>query len=144
MLTQSQTRFTVQTTGQGFTNISAQLNGWLADIGAGEGQITVFLRHTSASLTIQENADPDVLRDLTDALQGLAPQSARYRHDSEGPDDMPAHIKTMLSATSLSIPVQDGAAVLGIWQGVFVIEHRTKPHSRQVVAHYIGELEGGR
>ncbi len=142
MLSQAQTRFTVQTRGQGFTNISPQLKSWLADIATGEGQLTVFLRHTSASLTIQENADPDVLSDLRQSLQGLAPESASYRHSCEGPDDMPAHIKTMLTATSLSIPVQDGAMVLGIWQGVFLIEHRAQPHSRQIVLHYIGEQAG--
>lgn len=142
MLLQRQTDFSVQTKEQGFTNISNQLTNWLADIGAGEGLLTVFIRHTSASLTIQENADPNVLADLGDSLRALALESARYRHDNEGPDDMPAHIKSMLTATSISIPVQDGAPVFGTWQSLFLIEHRSRPHMRQIVLHYFGELSG--
>jgi secondary thiamine-phosphate synthase enzyme len=100
----------------------------------------VFVRHTSASLTIQENADPDVLRDLMDALERAAPRSARYRHDTEGPDDMPAHIKGMLTAASLGVPVLRGQAQLGTWQAIYLIEHRDRPHRREVLLHYVGTL----
>jgi secondary thiamine-phosphate synthase enzyme len=101
--------------------------------------LTLFIRHTSASLTIQENADPDVLRDLLDALEGLAPRDVAYAHDVEGPDDMPAHITSMLTSTSLSVPVSAGRMVLGTWQALYLIEHRDAPHSREVVLHYVGE-----
>lgn len=118
--------------------ITAEAARWLGEIGAGEGLLTVFIRHTSASLTIQENADPDVQRDLVDALARLAPEEAPYRHRTEGPDDMPAHIKAMVSATTLSIPVAEGRMALGTWQGLFVIEHRARGRRRQVVLHYLG------
>jgi secondary thiamine-phosphate synthase enzyme len=101
---QAQHRLTFETRGRGFTDITRAVAGWLGSIGAGDGLVTLFLRHTSASLTIQENADPDVLRDLLDALDRLAPRDAGYRHDVEGPDDMPAHITSMLTSTSLSAP----------------------------------------
>ncbi len=127
-----------ETRGQGFVDITRRVADWLNETGAADGLVTVFLRHTSASLTIQENADPDVLRDLTDALEGLAPQSQHYRHNSEGPDDMPAHIKTMLSSTSLTIPVRSGQMYLGTWQGLYVVEHRSRPHRRTVALHYHG------
>ena len=142
MLIQRQHELTVKTRGPGFTNISNQLRRWLEDITATDGVVTAFVRHTSASLTIQENADPDVLADLTDALNRLAPQSHNYRHACEGPDDMPAHIKTMLSATSLAIPVQDGRAIFGTWQGLYLIEHRARAHKRDIFFHYIGEQAG--
>jgi secondary thiamine-phosphate synthase enzyme len=138
MLEQAHHRLTVETKRPGFTDVTAALAVWLASIGAGDGLLTVFIRHTSASLTIQENADPDVLRDLTDALERAAPRHARYRHGSEGPDDMPAHIKAMLSSTTLGIPVVAGKAVLGTWQAVYLIEHRDAPHSREIVLHYVG------
>jgi secondary thiamine-phosphate synthase enzyme len=102
----------------------------------------VFIRHTSASLTVQENADPDVLHDLERALDRLAPEHGPYRHRSEGPDDMPAHIKTMLTATSLAVPVCDGRLLLGTWQGLYVAEHRARPHRRDLVLHYIGTRRG--
>ena len=102
--------------------------------------MTVFIRHTSASLTIQENADPTVLRDLTSALARLAPENAGWVHDTEGPDDMPAHIKTMLSAVSLQVPVQDGRMLLGTWQAIYLIEHRARPHRREVVLQFIGAV----
>ncbi len=98
----------------------------------------VFLRHTSASLTIQENADPDVQTDLAAALDRLAPESAPWVHDVEGPDDMPAHVKTMLTGVSLDIPVDAGKPALGTWQGIYLIEHRRRPHSREVVLQFIG------
>jgi secondary thiamine-phosphate synthase enzyme len=116
---------------------------WLAGSGAGDGLLTVFLRHTSASLTIQENADPDVLADLGDALAQLAPESSRYRHDIEGPDDMPSHIKSMLTSTSLAIPVIGSELGLGRWQAVYLIEHRVRPHRREALLHYFGTRAKG-
>ncbi len=138
MLQQAQTEFTVATRDPGFTDITEELAGWLRGVGGGEGMLTVFIRHTSASLTIQENADPAVQSDLLVALDGLAPRDADYEHSSEGPDDMPSHIKSMLSSTSLQIPVRDGRMLLGTWQGVYLIEHRDGARRRQIVAHYIG------
>jgi secondary thiamine-phosphate synthase enzyme len=137
-LTQANHSLTIKTDGQGFVEITPVLLDWLRSIGAGQGLLTVFIAHTSASLTIQENADPSVLRDLADSLARLAPKVANYRHTSEGPDDMPAHIKTMLTSVSLSIPVIDGRTALGTWQGVYVIEHRTRQHARKVELHFIG------
>jgi len=100
--------------------------------------VTLFIRHTSASLTIQENADPSVLRDLTTALDRLAPEDMEWTHDAEGPDDMPAHVKTMLTATSLQIPVLRSRLALGTWQAVYLVEHRRRPHRREVVMQFIG------
>lgn len=128
----------VDTNGPGFTEITGAVSGWLRDIGAVNGLLTLFIAHTSASLTIQENADPDVRHDLRNALERLAPEGAAYRHRSEGPDDMPAHIKTMLTSVSLSIPVIDGSSALGTWQGIYVIEHRARRHGRKVELHFIG------
>ena len=128
----------VQTTGKGFFEINRQLAHWLDEISAQDGLLTLFIRHTSASLVVQENADPTVQLDLADSLEGLAPQRSDYRHSSEGPDDMPSHIKSMLTQSNLAIPVNDGRLQLGTWQGVFVIEHRTRPHTRQVALHYLG------
>ena len=128
----------VATRGKGFTDITGEVARWLGAVEAGEGRFTCFIRHTSASLLIQENADPDVLRDLADALAGFAPEQAAYRHDSEGPDDMPAHIRTVLTGVSLSIPVLGGAMRLGIWQALYVAEHRSAPHTREVALHFIG------
>ena len=130
---------TVQTSGTGFTDLTAEVAKFVADAHAREGAVTLFIRHTSASLTIQENADPTVLIDLTTALNRLAPENAGWRHDTEGPDDMPAHIKTMLTATSLHIPVLQGGLALGTWQGIYLWEHRTHPHTRRVALHFIGE-----
>jgi secondary thiamine-phosphate synthase enzyme len=134
------TRLAVDTHGQGFTDLTVHMRLWLETIGAVEGLVTAFVRHTSASLVIQENADPDVRADLTDALDRLAPQSAGYRHTIEGPDDMPAHIKSMVTSTSIGIPVADGAPVLGTWQALYLVEHRDAPHRREVVLHFIGEM----
>jgi secondary thiamine-phosphate synthase enzyme len=129
---------TVQTSGAGFTDLTAEVAQFVADARAREGAVTLFIRHTSASLTIQENADPTVLVDLTTALNRLAPENAGWRHDTEGPDDMPAHIKTMLTATSLHVPVLRSALVLGTWQAVYLVEHRARPHRREVVLQFIG------
>jgi secondary thiamine-phosphate synthase enzyme len=133
----------VETRGPGLSDQTAAVRAWLGRIGAGDGVLTLFIRHTSASLLIQENADPDVHTDLLDALERLAPRDRAYVHDVEGPDDMPAHIKSALTATSLSIPVQAGRMLLGTWQGIYVVEHRDRPHRREVVLHYIGTLGGG-
>ena len=130
----------VHTTGKGFFEINVALQSWLDRIDADDGLLTLFMRHTSASLTVQENADPTVMTDLTNALDGLAPQRPDYHHSSEGPDDMPSHIKSMLTQTSLAIPVNKGQLALGTWQGLFVIEHRSQPHTRQIALHYLGAL----
>jgi secondary thiamine-phosphate synthase enzyme len=129
---------TVETRGIGFIDITRDVNAFLRECKATDGALTVFLRHTSASLTIQENADPDVQTDLLAALDRFAPQNAGYVHDTEGPDDMPAHIKAMLTDVSLTIPVRDGAAVLGTWQGIYLIEHRRAPHRREIVLQFLG------
>lgn len=142
MLKQAQHCMVIDTRGPGFTDLTAQVAGWLGDIGAGDGLLTLFIRHTSASLTIQENADPDVLRDLAEALERTAPRGARYHHDIEGPDDMPAHIKAMLTATSLAVPVAGGKALLGVWQAIYLVEHRDRPHRREIALHYLGTLRG--
>ena len=129
---------TVQTSGAGFTDLTAEIAKFVKDTGAREGAVTLFIRHTSASLTIQENADPAVLDDLTTALRRLAPENAGWVHDTEGPDDMPAHIKTMLTAVSLQIPVLKGELTLGTWQAIYLIEHRARPHRREIVLQFIG------
>ena len=131
-------RLTLQPRGQGFVDITAEVAGFVEEIGASEGAVTLFIRHTSASLTIQENADPSVLVDLTTALNRLAPENAGWVHDTEGPDDMPAHIKSMLTATSMQIPVLNGALALGTWQAIYLIEHRSRPHRREVVLQFTG------
>ena len=111
---------------------------FIATGGAGDGALLVYLRHTSASLAIQENADPDVQADLTAALDRLAPEDAPWIHDVEGPDDMPAHVKAMLNGVSLHVPVAGGKLALGTWQGIYLIEHRRRPHSREVIFQFIG------
>ena len=121
-----------------FVDITSRIRQWLVNQDAGDGLLTLFLRHTSASLTIQENADPDVVRDLSTALDRLAPADAGWRHTTEGPDDMPAHVKTMLTGVNLAIPVLGGALALGAWQGIYLVEHRARPHRREVVLHYLG------
>lgn len=128
----------VATVGRSMRDITAAITAWLTQIGAQDGLLTLFLRHTSASLTIQENADPDVQRDLLAALDRLAPEEAGYRHAGEGQDDMPAHIKTMLTSVSLSVPVFGGQMALGTWQGIFLIEHRVARASRKVALQFIG------
>jgi secondary thiamine-phosphate synthase enzyme len=128
----------VETGGRGFIDITGEVEKFLHEAGAREGAVSLFIRHTSASLTIQENADPSVLQDLTTALSRLAPENAGWVHDTEGPDDMPAHIKTMLTAISLQIPVLNGKMALGTWQGIYVAEHRARPHRREVVLQFMG------
>jgi secondary thiamine-phosphate synthase enzyme len=129
---------TVQTSGRGFVDLTAEIAEFLRDAHAIEGMVTLFIRHTSASLKIQENADPSVLADLTTALARLAPEDAGWSHDTEGPDDMPAHVKTMLTTTSLQIPVLKGRLMLGTWQAIYLIEHRRRPHRREIVLQFVG------
>ncbi|MCK1345262.1 secondary thiamine-phosphate synthase enzyme YjbQ [Bradyrhizobium sp. CW11] len=129
---------TVQTPGRGFTDLTAEAAKFVAEAGARDGALTLFVRHTSASLTIQENADPSVLVDLTTALSRLAPENAGWTHDAEGPDDMPAQVKTMLTQTSLHVPVLSGKLALGTWQAIYLIEHRARPHRREVVLQFLG------
>jgi len=128
----------IDTKGNGFIVITADAAGFIESIGAGEGVLLIYLRHTSASLTIQENADPDVQADLVAALDRLAPENADWIHDAEGPDDMPAHVKAMLTGVSLHVPVTGGKLALGSWQGIYLIEHRRRPHSREVIFQFIG------
>ena len=137
-LTQALHSLSVATSGPGLYDFTTKVRSWLSTIGADEGLLTLFIRHTSASLLIQENADPDVRTDLIDALDRLAPRDRDYVHRVEGPDDMPAHIKSALTATSLSVPVHSGDLLLGTWQGIYVVEHRDSPHHREVVLHYLG------
>jgi secondary thiamine-phosphate synthase enzyme len=131
---------TVQTSGAGFVDLTAEIAKFVHEAHAREGAVTLFIRHTSASLTIQENADPSVLDDLMTVLHRLAPENAGWTHDAEGPDDMPAHIKTMLTATSLHVPVLQGQIALGTWQAIYLIEHRARPHRREVVLQFIGSV----
>ena len=133
---------TFETHEAGFTNISRAISSWLDEHGASDGLLNVFIAHTSASLTIQENADPDVLSDLSDALERIAPRGHAYRHSSEGPDDMPSHIKSMVTSTNLSIPVEQGRMALGIWQGIYLIEHRDAPHQRKINLTFLGSARG--
>jgi secondary thiamine-phosphate synthase enzyme len=129
---------TVQTPGAGFVDLTREVAKFVNDTSAKEGAVTLFIRHTSASLTVQENADPSVLDDLMTALDRLAPEDAGWTHDTEGPDDMPAHVKTMLTAASLQIPVLNGKLALGTWQAIYLIEHRARPHRREIVLQFVG------
>src|SRR5271169_3982732 len=122
----------VQTSGRSFVDLTAEVANFVRDAGALEGAVMLFIRHTSASLTIQENADPSVQGDLLTALARLAPENAGWTHDTEGPDDMPAHVKTMLTSTSLQVPVLHGELALGTWQAIYLAEHRSRPHRREV------------
>lgn len=135
-----QTGFSIETRGQGLYEFTGQVERWLREAGAGDGLLTLFIRHTSASLLIQENADLDVQRDLQAYFSRLVPPSddpsmSYLRHTMEGPDDMPAHIKAAMMPVSLTIPVSGGRMVLGTWQGVYVFEHRDRPHLRKVAGH---------
>lgn len=137
-LRQSMARLVVPTRGRRFHHISQPVNSWLKNAGAGDGLVTLFLRHTSASLTIQENTDPDVQADIVDALDRLAPERPDYRHNMEGADDMPAHIKTVLTGVNLQVPVIAGEMDLGTWQALYLVEHRDGHHQRTITLHYLG------
>lgn len=140
MVKQAQEILRVATRGRGFVEITREVDDWLARGAFTRGLLTAFVRHTSASLLIQENADPDVLRDLEAFYARLAPDGdPRFVHAVEGPDDMSAHVRSALTQTSLAIPVDGGALLLGTWQGLLLWEHRESPHVREVVLHYVGE-----
>jgi len=127
------------TNGPGLYEITSPVVHWCQQQGMADGLLTLFIQHTSASLTIQENADPDVCRDLQDFFTRIAPHNGSYRHSAEGPDDMPAHIKTALTQVQLTIPLIQGRPALGTWQGIYIFEHRDRRHRRKVVAHLVGE-----
>ena len=129
----------LQTPGAGLHEITRQITAWVAEQGMSTGLLTVFCRHTSASLLIQENADPDVARDIEDYFASLAPESPAYRHQDEGPDDMPAHLRAALTQVQLSIPLIGGRLALGTWQGIYLFEHRRRAHRRDVALHLIGD-----
>jgi secondary thiamine-phosphate synthase enzyme len=130
----------VGTRGKGLYEITGQVVSWLRRFSIRKGLLTVFVRHTSASLVVQENADPDVVEDLNTFFSKIAPDDPKlYRHTIEGADDMPAHIRAALTATQLSIPIHEGDIALGTWQGIYLFEHRRAPHTRSVVLHLIGE-----
>lgn len=131
-------RLVVETHGQGFTELTSAVARFLAESGIWTGLATIFCRHTSASLLIGENADPDVQTDLLAALDGLAPRNGGYVHDAEGPDDMPAHIRAMLTGTTLVVPFVEGRLSLGTWQGLYLAEHRDRPHRREIVVNLTG------
>lgn len=133
-------RLTVETNGKGLVAITGPVLSWVADQRIGTGLLTLWCRHTSASLTVQENAAPAVREDILRYFEALVPEDpTRYVHDDEGPDDMPAHLRAMLTATNLTIPVADGRPVLGTWQGLYLFEHRRQPHRREIVLHLLGE-----
>ncbi len=137
---QKTTQLHVATRGKGLYDFTDDVARWLATSGIVTGLITLFIQHTSASLTVQENADPDVIADLNDFFGRIAPEDNRlYRHTIEGPDDMPAHIRSALTATQLSIPITGGRMALGTWQGLYVFEHRAHAHRRSIAVHAFGE-----
>lgn len=128
----------VATGGAGFTDITRAVRDFLSGCGAADGILYLFLQHTSASLVIQENADPDVQADLVTALRRMAPEDAGWVHDTEGPDDMPAHVKAMVTGVALHVPVIGGRMALGTWQAIYLAEHRSAPHQRSVVLQFLG------
>jgi len=133
-------RLFIDTAGKGLTDITSPVLAWVSDQSIASGLLTIWCRHTSASLTVQENASPAVREDIVRYFETLVPESVgRYAHDDEGPDDMPAHLRTMLTNTQLTIPVEDNRPVLGTWQGLYLFEHRRRPHRREIVLHLLGE-----
>ncbi len=132
-------QISVPTSGKGLVEITRPVRGWVEAQGMSSGLLTIYCRHTSASLLIQENADPDVRTDLESYFEDIAPESRNYVHDTEGPDDMPAHIRTALTSVQLSIPLVQGALALGTWQGIYLFEHRSRPHRREIVLHLLGD-----
>jgi len=140
MLRQSATTFTIDTRGRGLVEITARVAAFVAETNCGTGLLTLFVRHTSASLLVQENADPAVCADLERFFARLVPDGdPLFRHRDEGPDDMPAHVRSALTTVQLAIPIVDGRLALGTWQGIYLWEHRHRGHRRQVVAHLVGE-----
>ena len=139
IMRQDLTTFTISTGGKALYDFTQEVARWVADTGIERGLLTLLCRHTSASLLINENAAPAVQRDVLRWLDKAVPEGPHYEHDDEGPDDMPAHIRTMLTGESLSIPVDNGRLMLGTWQGIYLAEHRAHPHRRQVAAHIFGE-----
>ena len=139
MLRQARYVLAAQAPAPGLHEISKEVARWVADTGIGDGLLTLFCRHSSASLLIQENAAPAARRDLEAFFARIAPEAGPYEHDDEGPDDMPAHVRTALTQTQLAVPVEDGRMMLGTWQGIYLFEHRREPPTRQVVLHLIGE-----
>jgi secondary thiamine-phosphate synthase enzyme len=132
-------QFTIRTQGKGLVNINREIESWVKKQGLSTGILTIFLRHTSASLVIQENADPDVLEDLRDFFNRLVPDGdPAHRHQSEGPDDMPAHIRSALTQSQVSVPILEGRMALGTWQDIYLFEHRVSPHQREIVLHILG------
>ena len=136
---QAQHTLTIATSGKGLTEVTADVRRWTEGQGIATGLLTLYCRHTSASLLIQENADPDVRMDLENFFDDLVPEAGDYVHTTEGPDDMPAHIRTALTGVQLSIPMAQGKLMLGTWQGIFLFEHRVRPHRREVVLLLVGE-----
>ena len=136
---QASTQLSFRTQGPGLHEITGEVAAWVAESGIGEGLLTLLCRHTSASLCLHENAAPAARRDLERWLAVIAPESRSYEHDDEGPDDMPAHLRTVLTGASLSIPVLHGRPALGTWQGIFLCEHRARPHQRTVAVHLLGD-----
>jgi len=137
-------KLTIETRGEGFIEITRDVADFLQQVSAQDGVLLAYLRHTSASLVIQENADPDVQTDLVTALKRLAPANAAWVHDTEGPDDMPAHVKAMLNGVSLHVPVSGGTLALGTWQGIYLAEHRARPHRREVLLQFVGSKRAER
>jgi secondary thiamine-phosphate synthase enzyme len=137
-MTMHQQILRISTAGKSLTNITAKVEAIVAQSGVETGLCSLFLRHTSASLVIQENADPDVLKDLANFMAKLVPESANYIHDAEGADDMPAHIRTALTHTSEQIPIARGQLLLGTWQGIYIWEHRQRSHTRELIVHISG------
>ena len=136
---QAQTVLAIETRGKGLSEITREVVAWVEKQNMTGGLLTLFCRHTSASLIIQENADPDVRTDLLSYFEDIAPETRDYAHDTEGPDDMPAHIRAALTGVQLSIPLAEGKLMLGTWQGIYLFEHRAQPHRRQVALHLLGE-----
>jgi secondary thiamine-phosphate synthase enzyme len=136
---QASTTIDIATSGRRLHEVTREVAQWVSGTGIAEGLLTVFCRHTSASLLINENAAPAVQRDMLRWLEAVAPEGSHYEHDDEGPDDMPAHLKSALTGVNLSIPVNGGRLMLGTWQGIYLAEHRTSPHHRQIALHLLGE-----
>ncbi|BAT19904.1 MULTISPECIES: secondary thiamine-phosphate synthase enzyme YjbQ [Asaia] len=132
-------RLSVRTRGKGLTMITAPILDWVSESGITDGLLTLWCRHTSASLIVQENADPTVQQDINSYFEDLVPESRAYRHDYEGADDMPAHIRSVLTNVQLTIPVMGGRPVLGTWQGIYLFEHRRASHGREIVLHLLGD-----